>query len=132
MGVGMQDIASDIRSGARFCIIFSIGYRIAESIFKKDYTLTDFIGIITVDMAKIAIASAGSVLVGIALTAFGIVAAFAMVAAGILISMGLDYIDKKYDISGKVITLLKNAIKTRPRTPEANFQYTLNNNFGFK
>ncbi|MDC9583440.1 hypothetical protein PSI15_18225, partial [Xenorhabdus sp. PR6a] len=47
MGIGQQGLNSSIIGGVRFCIIFSIGYRIIEGIFKDEYTLADFIGNIT-------------------------------------------------------------------------------------
>ncbi len=77
-----------------------------ESIFKDEYTLADFIGNITMDMAKTAIiAVAGIVLV-----------------TGILVAYDLDILDKKYGISEKLIAFLREAMK---RTPEAELQYFL-------
>lgn len=60
MGIGQQGINTGIVRGVRFCILFSVGYRILESIFKDEYTLADFIGNITADMAKLAITTVAS------------------------------------------------------------------------
>ncbi|WP_445374558.1 hypothetical protein ACSLVK_21745 [Photorhabdus tasmaniensis] len=110
MGIGQPGLNSSIVKGVKFCIIFSIGYRVIESIFKDEYTLADFIGNITMDMAKTAIiAVAGIVLV-----------------TGILVAYGLDILDKKYGISEKLIAFLKEEMKRKPRTPEAELQYFFN------
>lgn len=132
MGIGQQGITAGIVRGVRFCIIFSIGYRIIESIFKDDYTLADFIGNITIDMAKLAISSVASYAVGVLLTTTAVVGgsiiavALIVFSIGFIVVIGLDVIDKHYGISTKLIELLKGKIKVTPRTPEANFQYILN------
>ncbi|MDX7990121.1 hypothetical protein [Xenorhabdus littoralis] len=132
MGIGQQGLNASIMNGVRFCIVFSIGYRIIEGIFKDEYTLADFIGNITVDMAKIAITAAITWIAGTALGAMAIVGGSIIVAAGIvlvvgiLVTIGLDYIDKKYGISEKVIKMIKDAIERKPRTPEADLHKLLN------
>ncbi|WP_340620163.1 hypothetical protein [Xenorhabdus siamensis] len=132
MGIGQQGLNTSIVKGIRFCIVFSIGYRIIEGIFKDEYTLADFIGNITIDMAKTAIVAAVSWAVGTFLTATAIlgssiiVVAGVVLLAGILITIGLDYVDKKYGISEKLIALLKEEMKRKPRTPEADLQYFFN------
>ncbi len=84
------------------------------------------------DMAKIAVASATSFLLGSVLTAVGflggsvIAVAFAVFVLGVAITIGLDFLDKKYGISVKIIALLKKAMEIHPRTPEPNLQYILN------
>ncbi|MCL1028056.1 hypothetical protein [Serratia silvae] len=132
MGIGQQGINAGIVRGVRFCILFSVGYRIIESIFKDDYTLADFIGNITMDMAKTAIAAAVSFATGVVFTssfiAIGsiIVVAGVVFGAGIITVMLLDSIDKKYGLSTKLIALLKEKNRVKPRTPEASFQFILN------
>ncbi|WP_426575744.1 hypothetical protein ACP179_13360 [Xenorhabdus stockiae] len=132
MGIGQQGLNNSIVRGVRFCIVFSIGYRIIEGIFKDEYTLADFIGNITMDMAKTAIIAASSWAIGTFLTATAIlgssviVAAGVVLLAGILIAIGLDHVDKKYGISQKLIALLKEGVKRKPRTPEADLKYIFN------
>jgi len=132
MGIGQQGINTGIVRGARFCILFSVGYRILESIFKDEYTLADFIGNITVDMAKLAITTVASYALGIFLTATAAVGGSIIGVAAIVffvsffIVAGLDVIDKHYGISNKLIALLKERMKVKPRTPEANLQHILN------
>ncbi|OKP31075.1 hypothetical protein BSQ40_03545 [Serratia fonticola] len=132
MGIGQQGINTGIVRGVRFCILFSVGYRILESIFKDEYTLADFIGNITADMAKLAITTVASYALGVALTATAIVGGSIIAVAAILFIAGffivaiLDNIDKHYGISNKLTALLKERMKVKPRTPEANFQHILN------
>ncbi len=84
------------------------------------------------DMAKIAVASATSFLLGSVLTAVGflggsvIAVAFAVFVLGGAITIGLYFLDKNYSISLKIIPLLKKEKEKHPRTPEANLQYILN------
>lgn len=132
MGIGQQGINAGIVRGVRFCILFSVGYRILESIFKDEYTLADFIGNITVDMAKLAITTVASYALGIFLTATAAVGGSIIGVAAIVffvsffIVAGLDAIDKHYGISNKLIALLKERMKVKPRTPEANLQNIFN------
>ncbi|CDG18445.1 hypothetical protein [Xenorhabdus doucetiae] len=132
MGIGQQGLNSSIIGGVRFCIIFSIGYRIIEGIFKDEYTLADFIGNITMDMAKTAIIAASSWAVGSLLTATALVGGSVVAVAGIVflvgigVAIGLDYLDKQYQISDKVIKYIKNEIDRKKRTPEANLQQIFN------
>ncbi|MDR0217807.1 MAG: hypothetical protein LBI71_02825 [Enterobacteriaceae bacterium] len=132
MGIGQKGLNSNIVKGVRFCIVFSIGYRLIESIFKNEYTLADFIGNITMDMAKAAIVAAASWIIGTLLTATVIaggsiiVVAGIVLFAGILITMGLDYVDKKYGISEKLIAFLKEEMKRKPRLPTADLQHFFN------
>ncbi|WP_312847539.1 hypothetical protein [Serratia fonticola] len=132
MGIGQQGINTGVVRGIRFCILFSVGYRIIESIFKDDYTLADFIGNITIDMAKTAIAAAASFVAGVVLTATTLVAGSIIISAGIIFIIGfatvilLDVVDKKYGISERLIALLKEKNRVKPKTPEANFHFILN------
>ncbi len=132
MGIGQQGLNASIIKGVRFCIVFSIGYRLVESIFKDEYTLADFIGNITMDMAKTAIVAAASWAVGTLLTATAIVGGSIIAVAGIVlltgivVAYGLDVFDKRYGVSDKLIALLKEEMKRKPRTREADLQYFFN------
>ncbi|MDC9604021.1 hypothetical protein PSI21_03125 [Xenorhabdus griffiniae] len=132
MGIGQQGLNSNIIGGVRFCIIFSIGYRIIESIFKDEYTLADFIGNITIDMAKTAIVATASWTIGSILTASVLLGGSIIAVAGIVflvglgVALGLDYFDKKYQISNNIINSIKNEIERKKRTPEMNLQQIFN------
>ncbi|WP_196303860.1 hypothetical protein [Yersinia pseudotuberculosis] len=132
MGIGQQGLSSNIVKGLKFCILFSIGYRTIEGIFKDEYTLAEFIGNITMDMAKIAIVAAASfiagVLFGTAAVIGGSIIAVACVVflVGFLAAASLEAIDQEYGISKKLIALLTEEMRKKPRTPEADFLSILN------
>lgn len=132
MSIGSQSFVSDLKSGIKFCIVFSLGYRILESIFKADYTLEDFITNITMDMTKLAVASVISYAVGVVFTAVAVSAGTALVVAGVLFVLGvglvyiLDVLDEKYGISAALNKALKKAMAQKPRMPDADFQGFLN------
>ncbi|MDX7988984.1 hypothetical protein FE392_16960 [Xenorhabdus sp. 12] len=132
MGIGQQGLNASVVKGVRFCIVFSIIYRLIESIFKDEYTLADFIGNITMDMAKTAITATASWAVGSTLIATAALGGSIIAVAGIVLLTGfavayvLDFLDKKYGISDKLIALLKEEMKRKPRTPEADLQYFFN------
>ncbi|HEJ9420049.1 TPA: hypothetical protein ACKRG7_001717 [Proteus mirabilis] len=102
-----------IVKGAKFCLIFSFAYKGLEWAFKDQYHLADFLGNVTVDMAKTALAAAGAgagawavgtVLLSSAVVGGSVVAVGLIVfLVGVGITMTLDYIDKQYGLSEKVI-----------------------------
>ncbi|HEK1908794.1 hypothetical protein [Proteus mirabilis] len=96
-----------IVKGAKFCLIFSFAYKGLEWAFKDQYHLADFLGNVTVDMAKTALAAAwavGTVLLSSAVVGGSVVAVGLIVfLVGVGITMTLDYIDKQYGLSEKVI-----------------------------
>ncbi|WP_422631079.1 hypothetical protein [Photorhabdus stackebrandtii] len=94
----------------KFCILFSAAYRTVEYIFKDEYTLADFLGNIAVDMAKTAVAAFASWAIGTVLSSFfvaGASVAGIVVLAGLAAAIVLNYLDNKYQISEKVIKLIK-------------------------
>lgn len=84
------------------------------------------------DMAKTAIAAAASFATGVVFTSSFIAVGSIIVVAGVVFGAGiitvmlLDYIDKKYGLSTKLIALLKEKNRVKPRTPEASLQFILN------
>lgn len=132
MGIGEQGLNSSIVKGVKFCIIFSVMYRTIEAVFKDEYTLADFIGNITVDMAKTAIIAATSWAVGSFITATAILGGSIIAAAGVVILVGfgivigLEILDTRYGISKKLIALIKEEMKRKPRSPEENLQHVFN------
>ncbi|MDC9583382.1 hypothetical protein PSI15_17920, partial [Xenorhabdus sp. PR6a] len=70
---------------------------------------------------------AGSLLTTAAFLGGSIIAVAGIVlAVGILVAIGLDLVDKQYGISEKLIALLKEAMKRKPRTQEVDLQYFFN------
>ncbi|KOY62222.1 hypothetical protein AM629_09915 [Photorhabdus heterorhabditis] len=130
MGIGQQGLNSGIVKGMKFSIFFSAAYRTVELIFKDEYTLADFLGNIAVDLAKTAVIAFASWAIGIVLSSFLAAGASIIVVAGIifgvglLVTIGLNYLDDKYGINKKVIDLIKE-VYNRERTPEANLNKVL-------
>ncbi|HEI9844527.1 TPA: hypothetical protein SLN72_001489 [Morganella morganii] len=124
MGIGMQGLKDGIVKGVKFCLVFSFIYRGLEWAFKDEYHFADFLGNVTVDMAKTAIIAAGSWVTGSFLLS-GAIAGASIIAVGIIvlfvgfgITAGLEYIDNKYGLSEKIIQYLREESK-RTRTPQA-------------
>ncbi|MBD2801666.1 hypothetical protein ID854_14735, partial [Xenorhabdus sp. M] len=62
----------------------------------------------------------GSVLIATAALGGSIIAVAGIVLlTGFAVAYGLDFIDKQYGLSEKVIAFLKEEMKRKPRTPEA-------------
>lgn len=127
MGIGQQGLEAGVARGIRFCLVFSAIYRGLEWFFKDEYVFADFLGNITVDMAKTALVAAaswgiGTALVGTALLGGSIIAAAGIVlVVGFFVAVGLEYLDSKYQISAKVIELLKTTWKREYKpTADAN------------
>ncbi|MEX9773112.1 hypothetical protein WEU31_15030 [Morganella morganii] len=129
-GIGMQGLKDGIVKGVKFCLVFSFIYRGLEWAFKDEYHFADFLGNVTADMAKMALVAAGSAVAGsLALTAgvFGgsiIGVGLIVLATGFFITLSLEYIDKKYGLSEKLIQYLREESK-RTRTPQGDINKIL-------
>ncbi|CAM4031335.1 hypothetical protein RABR111495_24290 [Rahnella bruchi] len=123
LGIGKAGINSGIISGIHFSIWFSLAYRTIELIFKDEYNIVDFIGDITMDMAKVIaivfvtklMALAGGWLITAATTvvipvALGIVA---IVVIGVVITYSLDTIDRHMKLSEKLKEMIKDGLAER-------------------
>lgn len=133
LGIGKAGINGGILEGAKFCIWFSLAYRTVQLIFKSDHDVAAFIGNITMDIAKIivtifvtkilvaigtAIAAAGSIAVPIA------VSIILLIAVGFVIAKGLDYLDRKYHLSDKLISAIREGMRTQAEIEKWNFEHT--------
>lgn len=96
-----------------FVLFFLLFIGDLNGFFKDEYAFADFLGNITVDMAKTALIAAaswgiGTFLLGTALLGGSIIAVAGIVfVVGFAVAIGLEYLDNKYQISEKVIELLK-------------------------
>lgn len=85
------------------------------------------------DMAKIAVGAAVSMTIGALFTSTAILGGSVIVVAvglffvGLIVTGLLNYFDKKYAISEKIIAELKNVMKRKVRFPEANVHDVFNN-----
>lgn len=130
MGVGTQGM-NDISIGAtRFAIVFSLAYRAVELIFKDENTLINFFVNVTMDIAKLAIAThittiaTGSIVTGLLAAGVSVIAvAIGVFIIGALISYALYKLDDKFGISESIIRDLKyhRRAKTETRSPQIIF-----------
>ncbi len=129
-GIGMQGLKDGIVKGIKFCLVFSFIYRGLEWAFKDEYHFADFLGNVTVDMAKMALVAAGSAVAGslaLSVGVFGgsiIGVGIIVLATGFFIALSLEYIDSKYGLSEKVIQYMRDESK-RTRTPQGDINKIL-------
>ncbi|MGA3699451.1 hypothetical protein ACPAVH_26755 [Enterobacteriaceae bacterium TYF_5] len=124
MGVGTQGMNSVSAGGVRFAIVFSAAYRIVELIFRDEYDLTNFFVNITMDMAKLAIATQVSATIVGVITTLGIISGGSIIVVsvgifllGLAISYFLYKLDDEFKISDTIIKNLKSYREKKPETP---------------
>ncbi|WP_109408485.1 hypothetical protein [Proteus genomosp. 4] len=124
MGVGTQGMNSVSAGGVRFAIVFSAAYRIVELIFRDEYDLTNFFVNITMDMAKLAIATQVSATIVGVITTLRIISGGSIIVVsvgifllGLAISYFLYKLDDEFKISETIIKNLKSYREKKPETP---------------
>ena len=133
VGIGSAGFRNGIMSGARFCIWFSACWRLIELAFKSEHDVAALLGNVTMDVAKVIVSIFASRLSGnvirwgvsLFVTSAtvpvwgGIVGA---VALGLFIAWSLNEVDKKYELSDKLIACIRQGLKERQRIEEWNAQ----------
>lgn len=131
VGIGSAGYRNGIMSGARFCIWFSVCWRLVELIFKSDHDVAALLGNVTMDVAKVIVGVFVSSLAGrgfsLAISTFVASAAVpvwgqivCVVVLGIIIADALNRIDKQYDLSNKIIDCLRKGLKEQQKIAEWN------------
>lgn len=112
MGIGIRGLGSALMKGTKFCIFASLAWRAIELIFKSDYDLVDFLGDITMDAAKIVVAS---VVIGVVAGICTLVSAPVVFTVTVVIVAGF-YLNRKLnekdDDFGLSVSLKKQLRKT--------------------
>jgi len=130
LGIGKAGINGGILEGAKFCIWFSLAYRTVQLIFKSDHDVAAFIGNITMDIAKIIVTifvtkilvAAGAMISSVTVPiALGIIL---LVVVGFAITKGLDYLDRKYHLTDKLISAIREGMKSQAEIETWNFEHT--------
>jgi hypothetical protein len=130
LGIGKAGINGGILEGAKFCIWFSLVYRTVQLIFKSDHDVAAFIGNITMDVAKIIVTifvtkilvAAGAMISSVTVPiALGIIL---LVVVGFAITKGLDYLDRKYHLTDKLISAIREGMKSQAEIETWNFEHT--------
>ncbi|XKD93878.1 hypothetical protein ACISK3_04080 [Morganella morganii] len=112
MGIGQQGLNAATISGMRYTFIAAAGFRVLQLIFQKDYDLYNFIGDITMDVAKLGVASFaawGSGTIG--LIAFASAGPLWIAVGVFVIGFGLavyfNQLDNKYKITESLIKKMR-------------------------
>lgn len=104
MGIGQRGLNAATIDGMRYTFIAAVGFRVLQLIFQKDYDLYNFVGDITMDIAKLGVVSFAAWGVGTALLASSIVIgplaiAVAVFATGFLLAITFNILDNQYKIT---------------------------------
>ena len=135
LSITKAGISEGAMSGTRFCIYFAGAVRIAELIFSSEHDVAQFIGNITMDVAK---AIVSLFLTKIAVNMFGgsamsmffssiipvSVTICIVVGLGFAITYGLYRIDKAYDLSPRLIESIKKGLAEYHKTQEWNLKHS--------
>ena len=133
VGIGSAGFRDGIMSGARFCIWFSACWRLIELLFKSEHDVAALLGNVTMDVAKVIVSIFVSQSVGSALELavpllFSSAAVpvwgeiVGVVVLGFIIARSLNEVDKKYELSDKLIACIREGLKERQRIEEWNIQ----------
>ncbi|CAQ84103.1 MULTISPECIES: hypothetical protein [Photorhabdus] len=114
VGIGSVAMEGSIVKGARFGVIYSAAYRSVELMFKSEYDLTNFFVNLSMDMAKMIVATIIAKTTVAAATSFVVTAALSTTAIaigvfiiGALVVWGLMWLDDEFKISETIIKRLK-------------------------
>lgn len=122
-GIGEVGFETNLVKGARFCVLFSVGYRAIELLFKDENDLTDFFVNVSMDAAK-SLVSVGvmigmkGVVTSLAAAAFGggvIAVGIGIFIVGSIVALSLYFLDDYFGVSESIIRTLKN----NKRAPKA-------------
>ncbi|MEE7570968.1 hypothetical protein [Citrobacter werkmanii] len=133
VGIGSAGFRDGIMSGSRFCIWFSACWRLIELVFKSEHDVAALLGNVTMDVAKVIVSIFVSQSVGSALELavpllFSSAAVpvwgeiVGVVVLGFIIARSLNEVDKKYELSDKLIACIREGLKERQRIEEWNIQ----------
>ena len=133
LGIGKAGLRAGLITGARFCIWFSACWRLIELIFRSDHDVAAFLGNITMDVAKVVVTIfptevimggvsifSGFLPVSLVVPIWGGIVIVVMLGVGIVV--GLDYLDKRYKLSEKLINCIRTGFKERQRIEDYNLQ----------
>lgn len=126
MAIGMRGFGSALIKGTKFCIYASLAFRTIEFIFKSDYHLVDFLGDITMDVAKIIVSSVVIGIIGGMLTVGGIpvvVTALVIITAGVILNSFLNSLDDKLGLSVTLKSKLQQALDSQQKMSQWDYQH---------
>lgn len=112
LGIGKYGLNNSIVQGARLTFYVAAAFRTLDFILNDEASLTKFIGGLATDIIKIGISSAiawgAGIGVGV-LTGLVAVNLVVVVGVGLAASIGLNYVDKKFGVTDKVVEYIESA-----------------------
>ncbi|WP_284934992.1 hypothetical protein [Citrobacter freundii] len=135
VGIGSAGFRNGIMSGAKFCIWFSACWRLIELIFKSEHDVAALLGNVTMDVAKVIVSVFASKLAGSAFRfavplfiTSGAVPVWReivyVVVLGFIIVWSLSEVDKKYELSDKLIACIREGMKEQQKIEEWNSRHS--------
>lgn len=110
VGIGKYGLKNSIVSGARLTFYVAAAYRTVDFILNDETNLAKYIGSLATDVVKIGVVSALAWGVGaVVVTPFVAMNLAVVVVAGLLFSVGLNYLDEEYKLTDKVVEYLEHA-----------------------
>ncbi|WP_372624848.1 hypothetical protein [Arsukibacterium sp.] len=109
MAVGTEGLKSSAKSGFLVSVIFSVSLHSIQWLFEDEYRWTHWLGGISTDLVKIAIASTAGYLAAAGAALFmgsavvAVVPIIIGVAVSLLVGYTLNVIDKKFEITKSLI-----------------------------
>lgn len=111
MGLGRAGAVHAAKTGGIISVVLLSAFRVADYFLRDQSTLSRLIGSLATDVVKVGITVGSSIALISGMTAVGVTVAVgpiaAVVAVGLLGSMGLEYLDKRYKITDKLIDALE-------------------------
>ena len=109
VGVGKEALKQGAKSGFYISVFFSVTLNSINWLFEEDYRWTNWLATTSTDIVKAVLGALAGVLAGIAL-ASGTVAVVAIgsgIIIGVIVSIGLNSIDKRFEITKSLIKYLE-------------------------
>lgn len=110
MGVGKVGAINSAKGGGVLAVVIMSSYRITDYVLRDNATLSQLIGGLAMDVAKIATSTAVSVAFASAAagaTAFALGPLAVAILVGFGVSYVLDVLDNKYQLTEKVIAVVE-------------------------
>lgn len=120
MGLGKGGALNAAKTGGIFSVVLMSSYRVADYFLNDKVTLNQLIGTLATDVTKIALSTGLAIAIATteAVAVFAAGPLIAVVAIGFVASVGLDYLDKKYKITDRLIGALDRAESNLERNIE--------------
>lgn len=110
MGIGKVGATTSAKGGGVLAVVIMSSYRITDFVIRDNATLSQLIGGLSMDVAKIATSTAISVAFGVAaagVTTLALVPLVVVIGVGYGVSKVLDLLDAEYKITEKVVAAIE-------------------------